>query len=328
MYEDKNKRNKGFGIAGTILFHAVLLLILAFSVMTAIHEEEEGLLVNFGTDATGQGSVEPAPSMAQSQPQPAAAEPAQSAEPEPQPSQPEVQQPAQSDGQVKDTQDFEEAAALAEAKKRADAEAKAKKEAEAQQLKEKALAEAKARAEAKAKAEAEAKAKAEAEAKAKAEAEAKAKAEAEEKARKEAQAAAARSNVMRGFQGAGVGNNASQGDGGQTGNQGSLTGGASNGKGAGSKGNSYSLAGRSLAQGEKLPKPVYVVQEEGVVVVSIVVDRYGKVTNADVQMNGTTIQNKNLWLAAKEAALKVKFNSDPSAAVTQKGTITYIFSLE
>lgn len=320
MYGQKDRKYKSLGIIATILFHTAVLFILYFCVITTIPEEEEGLLVNFGTSDNGQGQVEPASST--SQPEPTQPEPQQA----PAPAEPlTTPQNIEADGQSKDTQDFEEAAALEEAKRKAEAEAKAKREkaeAEAKRIAEQKRAEA----EAKAKAEAEAKAKAETEAKAKAEAEARAKAEAEEKARKDAQAAAARSNVLKGLSGAGTGTSASQGTGSGSGNQGSLTGGASNGSGNSSRGNGFSLAGRQLVG--TLPKPTYNIQEEGTVIVTIIVDKYGNVKSTDIQMQGTTIQNRTLWKYAKEAAMKAKFNSDPSAAAAQKGTITYRFHLE
>ena len=59
-------RERGKGLAGTLLIHGVVLIILVvfgFSVPPA-PEPEEGILVNFGTDETGLGLIEPsAPAM-------------------------------------------------------------------------------------------------------------------------------------------------------------------------------------------------------------------------------------------------------------------------
>ena len=317
--EDKKKKDRVASALGTLLFHIIVLAILSFTILTAEEQEEEGLLVNYGDSMTGSGEVEPAPSQAQPQtettppPPPAPAAPST-------PSTPTV-----ADGQTEHTQDFEEAAALQEAKRKADEEAKRKAEAKAREETEaKAKAEAEARAKAKAEAEAKAKAEADARAKAKAEAEARAKAEAAEKARK---AAAARSAINKGFSGAGTGQSASQGTGGGSGNQGVATGGAGQGTSIGDgSGNSYSLAGRNIVG--KLPKPVYNIQESGKVVVEIKVDKNGNVTEAHVISRGTTVQNQTLWNVAVQAAKKAKFNADPTKPAIQSGTITYNFRLQ
>lgn len=328
--EQRKKRDKIAGIVGTAVVHILLIALLSYCVMTAVRVEEEGLLVNYGTTDNGSGQIEPAPNAAQPEPTPAQPEPAP-AQPEPAPAAPVT--PA--DGQTKDTQDFEEAAALAEAKRKAEEDAARKKAAAEAEAKAKADAEARAKAEAEAKAkaeaearkkariEAEARAKAEAEAKAKAEAEARAKAEAEAKA---AQAAAARNALRKGFGGAGTGDSPNQGSGTGSGNQGQVTGGASGAAKGGGHGNSFALEGRTLVG--QLPKPTYNVQEEGTVVVEIIVDKYGAVTSANVTMKGTTIQNRTLWNQAVTAARKARFNSNASAAAQQKGTITYRFRLE
>jgi len=75
-----------------------------------------------------------------------------------------------------------------------------------------------------------------------------------------------------------------------------------------------------------LPLPTYSVQASGRVVVRIMVDRNGNVTSAIPGATGTTVTNKILWDAAKEAALKAKFNT--SSTISQEGTITYIFTLK
>ena len=160
-----------------------------------------------------------------------------------------------------------------------------------------------------------------------AEEKAKKEAEAKSKAEQEAKAKAAQ-NVSKGFSGSGTGNNSTSGNGSGKG-QGNLTGngsGTGNGTGTGSGTGSYNLAGRSLVG--SLPTPQGTVQEAGKVVVEIVVNKYGNVTNATVTSKGTTVQNKAMWQQAVAAAKKAKFNSDPSAAAVQTGTITYIFKLE
>jgi len=136
--------------------------------------------------------------------------------------------------------------------------------------------------------------------------------------------------ISKGFSGQGTGNNSTSGNGSGTG-QGNLTGkgsgtGKGTGTGTGSGTGSYNLAGRSLVG--NLPTPQGTVQEAGKVVVEIVVDKYGTVTNATVTSKGTNIQNKAMWQQAVAAAKKAKFNSDPSAVAVQTGTITYNLKLQ
>lgn len=76
-----------------------------------------------------------------------------------------------------------------------------------------------------------------------------------------------------------------------------------------------------------LPFPSYTVNKAGKVVVKIMVDQYGKVINAVAGIQGTTVQDRTLWEAAKQAALKAQFNISSSAATVQEGTITYVFKL-
>lgn len=91
-------------------------------------------------------------------------------------------------------------------------------------------------------------------------------------------------------------------------------------------GNSVSLQGRQLVG--SLPKPQYVVQDEGIVVVSILVDQYGNVTQAKAGVEGSTTDNKNLLTAARAAAIMTHFNQDATAPAVQEGTITYVFKLQ
>ena len=76
-----------------------------------------------------------------------------------------------------------------------------------------------------------------------------------------------------------------------------------------------------------LPTPEYTVNMSGTVVVRILVDQYGSVTSATPGMTGTTVQDRTLWEASKQAALKAMFNVSSSAPASQEGTITYIFKL-
>ena len=85
------------------------------------------------------------------------------------------------------------------------------------------------------------------------------------------------------------------------------------------------LKGRTVVG--TMPKPAYAVQNSGVVVVDILVDRYGNVTSAVPGGAGTTVTDKTLWDAARKAAINTQFNVKADAPLQQAGTITYIFKL-
>ncbi len=93
----------------------------------------------------------------------------------------------------------------------------------------------------------------------------------------------------------------------------------------GSSGDSnYNLVGRNA-----LSKPIEQpnCQEEGTVVVSIEVDKYGTVIRAVSGVKGTTNSANCLLKPARDAALRTTWNADPNAPTKQKGTIIYKFSL-
>lgn len=77
-----------------------------------------------------------------------------------------------------------------------------------------------------------------------------------------------------------------------------------------------------------LPRPLYNVQDEGIVVVTIWVDQYGKVQKAVPGGKGSTTANKDLLNEARKAAMKTIFNQEGKAPTLQKGTITYFFILK
>lgn len=124
---------------------------------------------------------------------------------------------------------------------------------------------------------------------------------------------------------------------GKEGNQGTLegspdsknrTGGSTGGDGIGEgdgKGISFDLGGRKSLS---LPKPDYLKQKQGRVVVEVTVDKQGNVTKAEPGVKGSTTLDDDLLKAAKKAALTAKFDVSPNAPAYQKGTITYIFKLQ
>ena len=73
-----------------------------------------------------------------------------------------------------------------------------------------------------------------------------------------------------------------------------------------------------------LPVPVYLSQGGGTVIVDIVVNRQGRVVDAEPR-DDNSIRDKQLFAYAKEAASRTVFNSDNSAPTRQKGTIQYTF---
>ena len=142
------------------------------------------------------------------------------------------------------------------------------------------------------------------------------KTEAEKRAEAEKAAAQAAANAIAGAFGKGS----------QMGSKGSPTGNSSTGKTSGVGGyGTFDLSGRTLGGG-KLPVPVYNVQDEGRVVVTIVVNPAGQVISTSINKRTNTV-NPALRRAAEEAARKARFNA-VDGVDAQFGTITYNFKLK
>jgi len=106
----------------------------------------------------------------------------------------------------------------------------------------------------------------------------------------------------------------------------SLTGTGNQGDPIGSSGfGQFSLNGRSVKG--VLPRPVYSIQEEGIVVIQIIVNSKGFVTASSVALTGTNTDNATLRSAAISAAKQARFNAIEGNQV-QSGTITYRFKLK
>ncbi len=289
LYNIPSEKEKG--IIGTIVIHAVilvLLIVLGFSVPPP-PETEEGILVNFGTDETGFGMIEPSPP----------------------PSREEASVPLPSESTITAreepllTQDTEEAPEVKkvdpEAEKRrieqAEAEKRRRAELEAERIrKEQEEIERK-------------------------------RIEAEQK--RQADIMNRTKDALAGSKNAGT-TSTSEGVAGGQGNQGSPGGSPESknrgeGSGLGNKGISYDLAGRGV---QRLPLPEYNYQGEGRVVVEVSVDRSGKVTQAVPGVKGSNTLDEYLLKVAKEAALKAQFDVKNDAPFIQKGTITYNFILK
>jgi len=289
LYHFPSERGKG--IAGTIILHLAILalcLLFGFSVPPP-PETELGILVNFGTDDTGMGLIEPSAPASQEDASP------------PPPSEPEIV----TDDEPILTQDTEEAPEV----KKVDPEAERKRQEqiEAERIHREQLEAERIRKEQE-----------EIDRK-KIEAEQKRQADITDRTKKalEGSRNAGTSSTSEGVAGgegnqgvpSGDLNSQNRGDGGGTGNSGI----------------SYDLGGRGF---QKLPLPQYDSQEEGRVVVEVSVDRSGKVIQANPGFKGTTILDDYLLRVAKEAALQASFDAKPDAPAIQKGTITYNFILK
>jgi len=277
------------GLIISAIAHLLIALIIAFVTFRVKIPDpvEEGLLVNFGFDETGEGLFEPAPQPVSTPPPPESA----------------GEQGAE---EAILTQDFEEAV---EVKKKEPSPEELKRQAEAR------AAELKRREEA------------EAERKRIEQETAERLKREEEQRRIDQQNARARGafsnagNVGTSGQNQGVaGGQGNQGV--QSGTPDAPNYGP--GGGQGTDGISFDLGGR---RAQSLFKPPYKIQKDGIVVVGVTVDRSGRVTEATPGIKGSTTLDENLLKLAKEAALKTRFEENNDAPVIQKGTITYNFKL-
>ncbi|HEX2977212.1 MAG TPA: hypothetical protein VHO68_14850 [Bacteroidales bacterium] len=281
---------KGKGLAGSALIHIIvflLMIFLAFSIPEP-PENEEGILVNFGTEETGLGMIEPSsPAYQETAPPPALAE-----------SMPSEDEPLL-------TQDDEEAPEV----KKVDPEAEKKRlekiEAD-RRLREQEQTERIQREQEEAE-------------KKRIAAEEQRLADIMNKTKNALANSrnAGTSSTSEGIAG-GTGN-----QGVPTGSVDSKVRGP--GSGLGDNGITYDLGGR---HSQKLPSPKYDYQEEGLVVVEVSVDREGKVLQATPGIKGSTTLDEYLLRVAKEAALEARFDADPNAPLIQKGSIRYNFVLK
>ena len=69
-------------------------------------------------------------------------------------------------------------------------------------------------------------------------------------------------------------------------------------------------------------------EEEGIVVVEIIVDENGKVIKATPGQRGSTTTSAKLFAKARQAVRQAKFNPSPDGAKEQRGTWTFVFTLE
>ena len=294
------KKNKITGLVGTLVLHAIVLLLLfLISISNPKAQEEGGVPVMLGNMEMAQGNADPytltdvdvldEPQM-----------PAEASVPEPVPETPsETEMITQEDEPSiavpkKETPKPKTKTEIVKAKKEI---VKADKE----------IAKAKEKSEAEKRAEAERLA-------------------AEKKAAEERAAAEAAAKRIAGAFGKGtqMGSKGTSNSG--QGIQGSPTGNSAEGKTSGVGGyGTFDLNGRSLGPGG-LPRPVYNVQEEGRVVVTITVNPAGQVIQTSINKR-TNTANAALRKAAEDAARKARFNV-VDGVNNQTGTITYYFKLK
>lgn len=300
------KKNKVTGLVGTIVLHIVLLLLLFLIVIRQPQlQEEGGVPVMLGNTVLSQGEADPYTlTDVDIMPEPEASTP-EVAEPEAIPTPPAKEEII--------TQTEEETVALPkkepkkEVKKQTPPKETPKKETPKKEVPKKETVKPKEKTEAEKKAEAE-------------------KAAAEKKAAAERAAAEVAAKRIAGAFGKGtqMGNKGTGNTG--SGLEGSPTGNAAEGKSTGVGGyGTFDLNGRSLGSGG-LPMPVYNVQDEGRVVVTITVNPAGQVINTSINKRTNTV-NASLRKAAEEAARKARFNQ-VDGVNNQTGTITYYFKLK
>ncbi len=282
---------RGKGIAGTAVIHLVALAVLLVFGFSAppVPKSEEGILVNFGTDETGQGLIEPSPPAVQQETTiPPASRVVKTSEEKP-----------------LLTQNNEEAPEV----KKVDPEAEKRRleQVEAERIRKVELEAERVRLE-------------------KEEIERKRIAAEQQR---QSDIMARTKNALAGSKNSGTnatGEGVAGGQGNQgvpTGSVDSQNRGE--GSGLGNKGVSYDLQGRGF---RKLPLPKYDYQGEGKVVVEVSVDRSGKVILAVPGFKGSNTLDEYLLRVAKEAALEATFDQKLDAPPVQKGTITYIFKLK
>ena len=288
------KESKIAGIIGTLLLHVLLLLFLWWYTLSLPPQQEEGgVPVMLGNTELAQGDADPyTMTEVDVLPQPEAEVPEEvPASPEPEVKQPLITQHEESPVKVKKEEPKKEAPKKKEEKK-VEKKKETPKEVKPEKPKEQP----------------------------------KEKTEAEKRAEAERAAAEAASSKIAGAFGKGS-KMGSKGDGQSgTGIQGSPTGNSDTGKTTGVGGTgTYDLNGRSLGPGG-LPMPIYNVQDEGRVVVTIVVDPQGRVVSTSINKRTNTV-NPQLRKAALDAARKARFNTI-SGVDNQSGTITYYFKLK
>jgi hypothetical protein len=129
---------------------------------------------------------------------------------------------------------------------------------------------------------------------------------------------------------AGAGNYGGTGTGSGTGDGSGTGSGSGSGSGSGTGGGKGGGKGDGISPNLKgrvfhYPQPIYESSEQGNIVVSIRVNKQGKVISASAGAKGTDISEIKLRKQAEDAALKTVFIADENAREIEIGTITYKF---
>lgn len=283
----------------TAIMILLLLLIFFFGLKYLDPPLESGIAVNFGTSNVGKGNVQPTkPIKTQTQPEVKNEEvvPEEVEEVEEE----EASIPEETPSEDVLTAESEEAIKIKKAEEERlrieEAERKAKEDADR-------IAEEKAEAERKER-------------------------EAAEKLKQEQEAKKKELDALMGGLNNADGTQGGEGNDNQAGDKGNVNGDPNAdgyyGTGGSGGGGDYQLGNRKPIN---KPKPVYECEEEGLVIVTIEVDRSGNVIKATGGTKGSTNTADCLVKRAEEAALKTKWQSDSNAGVKQIGIIKYRFSL-
>jgi outer membrane biosynthesis protein TonB len=299
------------GLIATIVYHALLLLLLVFAGLTFPDPppEEEGILVNFGTDETGLGDFEPMGddqqagdpeqeiTQAADEPSEEYVEPVEETTPAYTPPDPRPVDQTQDVEEVQVKEEPKPTAEEIERQRQQELERQRQRELEQQRIEQERI-----------------------------EREAR---EEQERIERERQARAEQLNNMGrdafGRQGVGE-TEGSEGITQGSGNQGVTNGSpdADRYDTGGGLGDGISFGGLGSRSGS-LPKPNMAgcdITQKIEVKVEIQVDRDGRVVGASVLT--ATYQNKCIWDMVVEAAQKSRFSADPSANYRQTGWIKYI----
>jgi len=295
MFSFLNTKYKRKSAAITSVIMCLLLILMFFVGMTYLDPPEEyGIAVNFGTSSVGKGNVQPK--------EPLAPAPEQVQE-EIEEVKEEVQEEVVEESTVEEVQEVSEDVATQESeesiaiKKQEEAKKKAEEIAKQAKLQKEKIEREKQAAIAKQKAEEAAK-------------------------RKKLDALIGGVSNSEGTATGGEGNDNEAGDKGKITGDPNASGYYGNGGGGGN--GDYNLGGRKPLS---RPKPNYICNEEGLVVVRIEVDTNGKVIKATAGVKGSTNTANCLLTQAREAALKTTWQADSNAPSKQVGTIKYRFSL-
>lgn len=303
MRELWNNRDKRRGLIATLLFHGVLLILFMFLGLTYLEPKpEDGVLINFGNSATGQGSEEQGAPQNQKQAQPENASTSSSSSPSSQETSPEPTA----------TQDVVEAPSLEEEEEEKEEEEEQEKPEESEappSEPETPVQEDEPTEETTENSESET-------------------SPSEEEP--DPQPSESLQNLLdktSSSKAGGEGNTEGEGDQGDPSGDPNSSNRSGNGGGGAGQGN-YRLGGRKALQ---KPTPDYPCDESGRVVVKIYVNRQGQVIRSSPGERipggaGSTTASSCLYQQARRAAEKTSWQPDPEAPEVQIGYIIYNFS--